>query len=274
MLNPNNPITPRTSAALASAHGMDVGVRCLILSLILSMFKSINKFILLTAFTFFIHHSANGQRSGGQTGANLKDHLLINDKEAVPRMDIEDVLGSRYENDSFQLSMVETLKDTFYDVPMRYNIFEDVVEFKDNKDRLLLLDPLMTLKKVTINDLVLVVRPYNLDGQIKTGFFVLLSDGKVELLGKKIIKFQPLIPAKALQYENTPAKFLNAPDQYYARIGNNPAVLINKLKKTIALFPDHQKSLLSFVDRRKLGKNKEDLLKLWEYYNSLQDQPK
>lgn len=237
------------------------------------MFKLINKSILLTALTLFIYHSMNGQRSGGLTGANLKDHLLINDKEAVPRMDIEDVQGSRYENDSFLLSTVETLKDTFYNVPMRYNIFEDVIEFKDNTNQLFLLDPLMTIKKVTIDDLVLVVRPYNLDGQIKTGFFILLSDGKVNLLSKKIIKFQPLIPAKALQYENTPAKFLNAPDQYYARIGNNPAVLINKLKKTIELFPDHQKSLLSFADRRKLGKNKEDLLKLWEYYNSLTDQP-
>lgn len=233
------------------------------------MNKWIYKYTLLTAFTVFIYHSASGQRSGGQTGANLKDHLLLNDREAIPRMDIEDVEGSRYENDSFQLSTVETNKDTFYHVPMKYNIFEDVIEFKDAKGQLFLLDPLMTIKKVTIGDLVLVVQPYDVDGQIKTGFFIPLSDGKIKLLSRKIIKFQPLVPAKALQYANTPAKFIKSPDQFYTRVGNSPAVPINKLKKTIALFPDHQKSVQSFADRRKLGIKKDDLIDLWAYYNGL-----
>jgi hypothetical protein len=233
------------------------------------MNKWIYKYILPATFVLLISQQGNAQRSGSQTGANLKDHLLISDQEAVPRMNIEDVQGSRYENDSFQLSTVETTKDTFYKVPMRYNIFEDVIEFKDNKGQLFLLDPLMTVKKVTIGDLVLVVQPFNVDGQIKTGFFTLLSDGKIKLLSRKIVKFEPLVPAKALQYANTPAKFINSPDHYYTRTGNNPAVQINKLKKTIALFPDHQKSVMSFADRRKLGVKKDDLLDLWTYYNAL-----
>jgi len=233
------------------------------------MNKCIYKHLLLTVFTCVIYQQGSSQRSGGLTGANLKDHLLINDKEAVPRMDIEDVEGSRYEDDSFQLSTVETLKDTFYNVLMKYNIFEDVIEFKDNKGQLFLLDPLMTIKKVTINDLVLVVQPYNEDGRIKTGFFTLLSDGKVKLFSKKIVKFEPLQPAKALQASNTPAKFIASPDEYYTRMGNNPALQINKLKKTIETFPDHQKSVLSFADRRKLGVKRDDLIDLWTYYNAL-----
>jgi hypothetical protein len=184
-------------------------------------------------------------------------------------MNVEDVQGSRYQNDSFQLSTVETTKDTFYKVPMRYNVFEDVIEFKDAKGQLFLLDPLMTIKKVTIGDLELVVQPFNVDGQIKTGFFTLLSDGKIKLLAKKIVKFEPLVPAKALQYANTPAKFIKSPDQFYTRTGNNPAVQINKLKKTLEQFPDHQKSVLSFADRRKLGVKKDDLLDIWAYYNAL-----
>ena len=233
------------------------------------MKKLFCKYILPAAFVVIICQQGIGQRSGSQTGANLKDHLLINDKEAVPRMDIEDVQGSRYENDSFQLSNVESTKDTFYNVLMRYNVFEDVIEFKDSKGVLFLLDPLMTIKKVTIGNLVLVVQPFDVDGQIKTGFFTLLSDGKIKLLSKKVIKFEPLQPAKALQATNTPAKFILSPDQYYTRMGNNPAIQINKLKKTIALFPDHQKSVLSFADRRKLSVKKDDLIDLWAYYNAL-----
>jgi hypothetical protein len=233
------------------------------------MNKWIYQHFLLTALTLLIYQPGISQRSGGQTGANLKDHLLINDKEAIPRMDIEDVEGSRYANDSFQLGAVETVKDTFYNVLMRYNIFEDVIEFKDNKGQLFLLDPLMTIKKVAIDQLVLVVQPYDVDGQIKTGFFTLLSDGKIKLLSKKIVKFEPLQPAKALQASNTPAKFIASPDQYYTRMGNNPAVKINKLKKTIELFPDHQKSVMSFADRRKLGVKRNDLIDLWAYYNGL-----
>jgi len=222
----------------------------------------------IVVLIFFMCQSTTAQRTRGLTGFNLSDHLLMNNKEAIRRMDVEDVDGSRYENDSFKLSMVVTQKDTFYDVPMKYNIFDDLVEFKD-KGVVYLLDPLMIVKKIHIDKLELVVDLYEVDGQTKTGFFIPLDDGKVKLLSKKVIKFQQMQPAKALQAANTPAKFIKSPDEFYLRIGNNPAVQINKVKKAIEMFPDHQKSLLSYADRRKISVKRDELIALWAYYNSL-----
>ena len=208
------------------------------------------------------------QGQGVMIGNNPADRLLIMKKATIPNTDISDIEGSMYVRDSFIHGIVATDKDTFYNLPMKYNVYEDVIEFQ-YKDEIHILEPATNIKKIQIDQMILTVEPYEFAGKIKTGFFPELAGGKIKFLSKKVTEFQEMQLAKAMKYTNTPAKFIAQPDQFYTRIGNLPAAPITKLKKTLVLFPDHQKSVISYAGRRKLSVKKQDLVALWTYYNSL-----
>lgn len=212
--------------------------------------------------------TAHLQGQGVMIGNNPADRLLIMKKAAAPKTDLSDIEGTMYARDSFISGYVVTEKDSFYNLPMKYNIYVDEVEF-ELRDQLHILEPGVHLKKIQIDHLTLVVEPYQYMDQIKLGYFTLLADGKVKLLSKKVVRLQEMQLAKAMTYKNTPAKFIAEPDEFYIRVGNQPAVKIHKLKKALELFPDHQKSVLSYADRRNLTIKKNDLVGLWNYYNGL-----
>lgn len=201
-------------------------------------------------------------------GNNPADRLLIMKKAATPKTDFDDIQGSMYATDHFTPGMVITDKDTFNQLPMKYNIYEDVVEFQ-YRDQLYIIEPAPLIKKIQTDLMTLVVEPYEFEGKVKPGFFTELAGGKVKLLAKKVVEFEEMQLAKAMKYTNTPAKFVPGPDRYFTRVGNQPAQQITKLKKTLELFPDHQKSVMSYASRRKLSVKKQDLVGLWTYYNSL-----
>ncbi|HNR08814.1 MAG TPA: hypothetical protein PKM27_15955 [Saprospiraceae bacterium] len=213
-----------------------------------------------------------GAQNDVHVGRNLFDHLLVKSKEAIPRIDRSEIEGSPYLNDSFTLAMVLTTDAIVHNLPVKYDIYNDLMEFKD-RDQVFLLDPSPKIQKILLEKQTFVVEPYDHDGKFGPGYFILLDSVKVKLLQKKVIRFQELQPAKALQTQNTPAKYVPMPDKFYYRIGTEEAKPINNLKKMIAQFPSHQKALLAFANRRNLGKTKEDLLQLWEYYHGLEERP-
>jgi len=73
-------------------------------------------------------------------GNNPADRLLIMKKATIPNTDISDIEGSMYVRDSFIHGIVATDKDTFYNLPMKYNVYEDVIEFQ-YKDEIHILEP-------------------------------------------------------------------------------------------------------------------------------------
>src|SRR6185295_17269569 len=54
-------------------------------------------------------------------------------------------------------------------VPLRYNIYQDVMEYKQN-GRPLLLDPTTTIKKVTFGTQTFVVQKFEFKGKTKYGY--------------------------------------------------------------------------------------------------------
>lgn len=205
-------------------------------------------------------------------GRNLFDHLLVKSKEAIPRIDRSEIQGSPYLNDSFTLAMVVTTDAIVHNLPVKYDIYNDLMEFKD-REQVYLLDPSPKIQKILLEGQTFVVEPYDHDGRFGPGYFILLDSGSIKLLQKKVIRFQELQPAKALQTQNTPAKYVPMADKFFYRKGTEEAKPVYSIKKMIAQFPGHQKALLAFANRRNLGKTKEDLLQLWEYYHGLEERP-
>lgn len=206
-------------------------------------------------------------------GRNIIDHLLYKNKYAINRIDRTDIEGSPYLHDTFMPALVTTSEAIVLKLSLKYNMYEDVMEFQD-KERLFLLEPSAKIQKIEMNEHTFTVEPYEHEGKLIPGYFILLGTGKVKLLLKKGVLFLEAQAAKAMEAKNKAARYEAAPDQFYFRAGTRETQPITHVKKMIAHFPDHQTSLLSFAERRKLGKNKEDLLKLWDYYNGLDAQSK
>jgi hypothetical protein len=154
-------------------------------------------------------------------------------------------------------------------VPLRYNVFQDLMEYQQN-GKALVLDPTTKIKRVRLGESTYIVDKFEFDGKTKYGFLNLLDSGKVTLLAKKVVKYQEPLKGRALDGGDLPAKFSRSSDAYFYRIGNGELQEVDNLKDMIASFPDKQEELKQFAKKEKISpKKEEELLKLVRYYNSL-----
>lgn len=228
----------------------------------------------LLSILLAFHQSLNAQDPppvglGGGTGTNVADHMLIKLANTTGSDTPEDnVIGSPWFGSDFVKGDVRSVKGNFEGVEMRYNIYQDVVEFKQNNFTYIL-DPSPDILLIDMGDYKLVVekgiknRPY--------GFYQLLDSGRVTLMARKTVSYREGRPPQALQDTPTPARYTNLPDSYYYRVGNGPLAKVTSLKKLIAAFPDHHNQLRAFASKEKISSNNGDeLVRLVRYYNSLQ----
>lgn len=199
-------------------------------------------------------------------GNTIADHLLIKQRESV--MNGPDIDGTPYANDSFITGNVYTMKGIFKGVEMRQNLVDDWIEFRE-KGVIYILDPGPNIIKVEMDSLVLHTEPIYKEGKLAMGYFRILDDGKVKLLMQKSIEFKEKPPVKAYTSTNIPAKFVTAADKYFFRVDKLDVKPITNIKKMIDLFPDHHKELTSYIKRKKVSIQEDDLLKFWMYYNKL-----
>ena len=154
-------------------------------------------------------------------------------------------------------------------VPVRYNIYQDLMEYQQN-GKALVLDPSKKIQKVRMGEETFVVEKFNMDGKSKFGFLNLLDTGKMTLMSKKMIKYQEPLKGKALDGGDLPAKFSRLSDTYFYRFGDGELKEVGNLKEIIASLPDKQEEVKQFAKQEKISPKKEDeLLKLVRYYNSL-----
>ncbi len=188
-------------------------------------------------------------------------------KKSLSESDIE---GSPYMNDEFINGSIYTVSKTQYtDVPLRYNIYNDDIEFETPQNDVYALGAPEMIEKVVFGDYTMEYIPFEFAKKIKKGFFKLMLSGKVSLYARPEIQF---IEAKepAPYKEAEPARFNPKEDRYYIRIGMEAAQLCGNKKDAIAILSDHQKEVESFIKKEKINVKKlEELKSLLEYYNSL-----
>jgi len=181
-----------------------------------------------------------------------------------------DIEGSPYLDDEFiNGTMYTTSKVQYNDIALRYNIYNDNLEFKTPDDKVLAMAAPEIVEKVELGDDILAYIPYSNVKKIRRGFFKLLVEGKASLYAKPMVSYtDPVEPAA--YSEAQPAKFSRKPDTYYIRIEMEQAKLVSKKKELLAAFPDHSKEIAAFIKKNKVKPTKpEKLIKLVQYYNSL-----
>lgn len=181
------------------------------------------------------------------------------------------IKGSPYWREEFQSATLFSGSEKRYrGLLMRYNIYSDQIEFKNEKDQVQVLTNPEIVRLIEIGEDKIVYRPYQMGGQsVDFGFFLVLEEGPVHLLVKKMMIVQEAKPAGAYA-EAEPARFVSKPDTYFIQSEGRPARVIVGKKGLVELFPDKHKEVSGYIKKNKIKTSKpEELIELVRYYNGL-----
>jgi len=181
-----------------------------------------------------------------------------------------DIKGSPYLNDDFiDGTIFTTSKYQFVDVPLRYNIYNDQLEFKTSQNEVQALATPEIVETVELGDFKLVYIPYSNSKKIRNGFLIVEEEGIASLFSRKEIMFREAEEPGAYK-EAEPATFVRKSSSYYIRIGLAEAKKVGSKKEVVKIFPDHNNEISAFIKKNKVKTNKPEKLKeLVRYYNSL-----
>ncbi|WP_163323117.1 hypothetical protein [Draconibacterium mangrovi] len=179
--------------------------------------------------------------------------------------------GSPYLDDTFVNGTIyTTAKTQVPDVPLRYNIYNDNLEFKTNDGTILELAHPETVERAKMGEIEMIFTDYLTSTKNnKKGFFKVLAEGNLNLLAKPDIFYQEA-KEEAAYKEAQPPMFIPKPDEYYLQKTGLPAIKIRNSKDIDALINAHKKEIDTFIKKNKVKfKSAEDLTQLVDYYNSL-----
>ena len=181
-----------------------------------------------------------------------------------------DIKGSPYLNDEFiNGTIFTTSKYQFVDVPLRYNIYNDELEFKTPTNEVQALATPEIVETVEFGDYKMVYIPYSNTKKIRNGFFIVEVEGDATLYSRKEIIFKKAEEPGAYK-DAEPAKFVKKLDSYYIRVGLEQAKKVDSKKELLGVFPDHKDEISVFIKKNKVKTSKPEKLKeLARYYNSL-----
>lgn len=211
----------------------------------------------------------NLHSQGGLLRIEEAGNILLKHVDPLRLFSSEPVDGSPYDlSDSFLVSTVFTHTHQYTNVSLRYNIYQDIMEYRQN-GKMYALNPRVDIKKIITSMTTYLVQPYEEAGKIKLGFFNVVDSGNISLLKKKRIRLEPKADAKA--YDNGPknARFIPSDDLYFMKIGPTAARLFPGIKKFAAQWPEREKDILAFISKNKIKNNEEDLIKLFRYTDQL-----
>lgn len=182
------------------------------------------------------------------------------------KLGLDAIKGSPYLDAQYKMGTVTSDDGVIYkDIPLRYNAYSDVLEFKKN-DVSYDLVPKEKVKRAEFGSQIFSYRSYD---QGEKGFFEIISEGKATLLARYKIKFYEEEPLKGYA-EPKPSRFENDATTYWLSIKDGPAHMIGNNKKIIEQLGDKKNEIQSYISKEKLSTKKiEDLKKIITYYNSL-----
>ena len=225
--------------------------------------------LLITVFLLSLSTFAQNQYQLSQAMDFFRTNKMINGeiKNVLTEADIK---GSPYMTGEFiNGSVFTTSKIQYNDIPLRYNVYNDEMQFQAPDGNIAAIAAPEVIEKVTFGEYTMEYVPFTNAKKIRRGFFVLLVDGNVKLYARPNVEYRPPVPPAPYK-DAEPPKFLEKPDTYYIRIGMEAAQLIENKKDLEEIFPDHKKEVATFIKKNKVNHRKEEKLKeLVEYYNSL-----
>src|SRR5690554_852179 len=187
-----------------------------------------------------------------------------------PFHSVAEINGSPYLNDEFINGKVYTTSKTqFVDIPLRLNIYNDQVEFKNAEGKVYAIATPEIIELIEFGEYLIEYLPFQKGNKSSTGYFLVLEKGEASLYSKLKITLEQ--PKRAGGYQEAqPARFIERPATYFVKIGTEPAKEIAKKKDIEEVFGAKNEKIIEYINSGKIKPNDEDALKeLVKYYNSL-----
>ncbi|MFD0761801.1 hypothetical protein ACFQZW_06870 [Lutibacter aestuarii] len=196
---------------------------------------------------------------------------ILNHSVSVTSLDLrsKELVGSPYVNDDFFPAKIKGIETAY---PMRYNAYEDEMEFeKEGK--------FYNFNKVLNQEVVFLAtnKKYKLffdteNNDNSIGYFVVLFQGnKIDLLNKEKIKFFEAVKPKTGYDKYKPPTLKRVNDKFYIGYKNGTTTeLPRKKQDVLKLFSEKSNDIQNYAKKNRLSfKDKEDLIQLFKYYNTL-----
>ena len=214
-----------------------------------------------------IFNIASSQTIRNKTFDEFYSKKMIESSISKNSLDISDIQGSPYLNNDFQTGSIVTTSNTNYnDISIRYNIFNDEMEFKGNDNNIYSFEK-STIKNLFIGNTEYVFKAFSIKNSLRRSYFEVLTKGTVTLLKQYHVRFEEEQPAKAFA-DPVPAKFNRLRSDYFI-FSNKEAQKFSGFKDLSELLPDKRTEIEKFIKSKKLKiSNEEDIIKVIDFYNS------
>lgn len=180
------------------------------------------------------------------------------------------VEGSPHDKSDFTSgSVVVQSNITYANVPLRFNIYTNEMEFQTEDGTTMYLAGPEVFEHIMVGDEKYVYAPYAAGNRMLRSYFKVLAEGEATLLSKQNIILKDAEPPAAYK-EAQPARFMRMPDDFYIRKAPAEAFKVSNRKELLSVLSDKGKYMEDFIRKNRIRYNRpEDLVKLTEFYNSL-----
>ncbi|MDH7445348.1 hypothetical protein [Aquimarina sp. 2201CG14-23] len=200
--------------------------------------------------------------------AQLPQELL----KTAQKTDVFDsYVGSVYTNKKYQNASIIAEKTGTFDAPVRYNIFNDALEYTEGSKLYEIVKTPTTHVRIG-NDYFYYCNFKNERGFNNHGYFVLVELNEQYRIYKKYdLK---IIEPKAMDANTGSAQIgkIKAIETYYLEENGTAIVLPTKKSEILAMFSDKKDELKDYIKKEKIKVRKaDDLVKLVSKYNALKN---
>ncbi len=231
--------------------------------------------LLITAFALLLSVCSFGQANLkvqtniiGQVNSmeNLLNALSYTNSYEIKEADIE---GIAYLDENFIDGLVVLTTGARYSgIPMRYNVYNDQIEFRNQKGEVFNINNPASISELAIGKARFIYLSYNHLKREKQLFAEVLTEGKACLLKHHRIKLQSAKPAETHRAAQPP-KFVRIPSEYLIKKEGGNVQLIKSKKELLIMLTDKSKEISEMITREKLSVKVEgDLTRIINFYNS------
>lgn len=176
----------------------------------------------------------------------------------------KDIDGIPYLNSEFQSGVFYLKNGKTFDLPSRYNIYRDEMEYLLDGVSYVVGNP-EALEKVLLAGSEFRYLPTISKG----GYFEILESGKCTLFLKRIVEYRPSEGSRPI-VGLLPAKFVRNADLFYLVNNQTQIFKILNVSSVVNVLQDQKPKIESFIKQEKIQNiKKENIVKIIKYYNSL-----
>ena len=149
--------------------------------------------------------------------------------------------GSMYLDDEFHHGTVVLIDNSTMDnLPLRYNVYYQQMQFIKGEDTLAFKDP-EEIKSLRFNGRTFIYIPFDNDGVIGYSYFELMADGYCRLLVRRKVDYHEILDRKNCDQSQT---YIKTSSQYLQKQGEPAQKCIKTSKGLCSYFKDEEEEML------------------------------